>query len=186
MNDRESEDMPKSEKITKLEGAERNLKTAIQLFFDNGDMLSVHALVAGAHEVLHTLLLKSGIKASLIKDNPTIRKEKLKEFRSLMNRTQNFLKHADTDPHDTLKYYEAETPFWIHDAIRMHKILLKASDSRTFLIFEIWFLREYPTIFGDEAKEDTIRALKFRYPTSREQLGEILKNPDKYPVSGYN
>ena len=169
-------------KVSKLEGAERLLNTAIQLFFDAGDMLSVHVLVAGAHEVLRTLLSNSGVAASLIKDNPTIRPEKLKEVRSQMNRTQNFLKHADKDPDSILDYYEAGIPFWIYDAIRMHSKLPGSSKYRAFFIFQIWFLREYPTVVSDPTIEAKLLELKNCYPTSRTKLGEMLKNPDIYPI----
>lgn len=170
------------EKVAKLEGAERLLKTAIQLFFDDGDMLSIHVLVAGAHEVLRTLLSKSGDAASLLKDNPTIRREKLKEVGSLMNRTQNFLKHADEDPDSILDYYEAGTPFWIYDAIQMHSKLPGSSKYRAFFMFQIWFLREYPTVVSDPIIEAKLLELKNCYSTSRTKLGEMLKNPDMYPL----
>lgn len=170
------------EKVAKLEGAERLLKTAIQLFFDDGDMLSVHALVAGAHEVLRTLLSNSGVAASLIKDNPTVRREKLKEFRFQMNRTQNFLKHANEDPDGILDYYEAETPFWIYDAIQMHSKLPGSAKYRAFLMFHTWFLREYPTVVSDPTIEAKLLELKDRYPISRKKMSEMLKNPDMYPI----
>src|ERR1700687_924232 len=86
-----------SENVTKLEGAERLLKAAITLFFEGGDMLAVHALVAGTHEVLRTLLIRKGLKISIIRDHDFIRPEFAGEYHRLMNRTQNFLKHADTD-----------------------------------------------------------------------------------------
>ena len=170
------------EKVAKLEGAERLLKTAIQLFFDDGDMLSVHALVAGAHEVLRTLLSKTGFAASLLKDNPTVRREKLKEVRLQMNHTQNFLKHANDDPDGILDYYEAETPFWIYDAIQMHSKLPGSSKFRAFSLFITWFVLEYPTLLSDPSTEKTVSELSNHAPNSRSKFGEMLKNPDKYPI----
>jgi hypothetical protein len=173
----ESEEKPHllPEKVSKLEGAERILKTAIQLFFEGGDMLSAHALAAGAHEVLRTLLLKSGIAASLIKDNASIRPEKLKELIRHMNREQNFLKHADSDPDSILEYNEETTLFWIFDAIRMHAKLTGGYKLRAFIIFNFWFLLEYPSTTNEEEK---LMALKSRFQHSRKDLGELIKNPE--------
>lgn len=50
---------PEPEKVTKLEGAERLLKTAIRLFFEDDDMLAVHALASGAHEVLRNAVAQA-------------------------------------------------------------------------------------------------------------------------------
>src|SRR5688500_1236726 len=92
--------------LTKVEGAERLLRTAVHLFFEKGDMLSIHALSSAAHEVLHVLLKTSGKKVSLMKDNPVVRPDKQKEWHDALQRTQNFLKHASRDLRATLTYYE--------------------------------------------------------------------------------
>ena len=173
------------ERFSKIEGAERLLKTSIQLFFDGGDMLSVHALAAGAHEVLHTLLLKSGIAESYLRDNPSVRPEKRKELIALMNRTQNFLKHADRDPDHVLEYYKKETPFWIHDAITMYARLNGSFKFRAFFLFNAWFLLEYPSVLIDPTTVDKLLATKNDPPISRAKYSEMLKNSGKYPIPGH-
>jgi hypothetical protein len=53
--------------------ARRQLRTAIRLWFDDGDPVSIHTLAAAAYEILHTLARRKGAEdllfdAHLIKD----------------------------------------------------------------------------------------------------------------------
>jgi len=172
------------EKIGKLEGAERLLKSAVQLFFDNGEMLAIHALTASAHEVLRTLLQKKGYQESLLKNNPSVRPEKVKELLRNMNQTQNFLKHADQDPDEILEYYKEETPFWIFDAIRMYSKLTGSYKFRAFSIFNFWFLLEYPGVVEKKEIEDKLLAIKNtrNAPRTRDQFRQLINNPRKLPL----
>lgn len=80
--------------ISKLDGARRQLETAIDLFFDDGDSLSMHTLAYAALKVLFDLYphhCEDGFDAQL---NDILGKEGW----SLISSTANFLKHADRDP----------------------------------------------------------------------------------------
>ena len=46
--------------ITKLESARRQIETAVQLFFNEDDIVSLHTLTAAAHQLLTDLSFKSG------------------------------------------------------------------------------------------------------------------------------
>lgn len=99
--------------ITKAEGAERLLRTAVDIFFSKGDLLSAHVLSTAAHEVLHVLLKSQGKKLSFMKDNPVVRQDMQKKYHNIIHETQNFLKHAARDPSAKLEYASEETAFWI-------------------------------------------------------------------------
>ena len=108
--------------ITKTDAAERQLNTAIRLFFENRDHLSSYALAVASREVTDDVIqsryselyqrelarvgdpqkvrlpfsyremLKIGVKPEFYKD-----------FQRLDRKWQNFLKHADRDPDDEIE-----------------------------------------------------------------------------------
>lgn len=169
------------EMVSKLEGAERLLKTVILLFFDGGDDLAIHALSAGSHEVLNTLLKKSGRGNGFIRDHSRIRPESLAEYTRHMNRTQNFLKHANRDPEARLDYYKDATPFWIFDAVTMHELLTGSRQFPEFFLFIAWFMLEHPSILYEGAVLDLIKQTNVDAPFTKEHFNDRLKNPSAYP-----
>ncbi len=101
--------------ITKTDAAERQLDTAIRLFFENRDNLSSYALAIASREVTDDLIqsryselyqrelarVGDPLKVRLsyrehFKD--FIKPEFYKDFLKLDRKWQNFLKHADHDP----------------------------------------------------------------------------------------
>lgn len=101
--------------ITKLDAAERQLNTAIRLFFENRDHFSSYALTTASREITDDLIeKKSGevYQRELTRlGDPTkvrlsfreefcnlIEPEHYKQALKLLRRWQNFLKHADNDP----------------------------------------------------------------------------------------
>jgi hypothetical protein len=82
------------DKITKIDGARRQIETAIELYFDNKDSLSVHTLAWAAFKVLFDLYPhhnSDGFDAQL---DAILGKEGWQS----MSGVANFLKHADSDP----------------------------------------------------------------------------------------
>jgi hypothetical protein len=80
--------------ITKLEAARRQLDTAINLWFMDGDAVSVHTLAAAAHGIIHDLnRVKKG--PPLLFDSPTIDAQFKKEAIRILKSFENFCKHAD-------------------------------------------------------------------------------------------
>ena len=61
-------------KIDKLDAARRQLRTAIRLWFNNGDPVAIHTLVSAAHEAVHTLFRRAGFRG-LMFDAPHIKEE---------------------------------------------------------------------------------------------------------------
>ena len=136
--------------VSKIEAAERLLQTAVDLFFDNKDMLAIHALSSAAHEVLHAILKTQNRRVSLMKDNPSIRPEKAKEYHDIIHYTQNFLKHGAKDPNAAMKYDQDETSMWLFDAIQMYGQLIGNVKFKKFGIFSIWFHLQHKDLLNDE------------------------------------
>ena len=81
-------------KVTKLEAARRQLATAIDLWADDRDPVSVHSLAFAAHQIVHDINRQRG-GSTLLLDEPSIRADKKHEFINLVKRDANFFKHAD-------------------------------------------------------------------------------------------
>lgn len=89
--------------ITKLDAARRQLRTALRLWFHDGDPVSIHALLAAAHEIIHRLYRNQGF-VNLIFDSDVIKDEFRGSFAKLIKQAPNFFKHASNED-------ELETPF---------------------------------------------------------------------------
>jgi len=149
---------PGIERVTKLEAARRQLSTAITLFFDRGDSVSVHTLSAASQEILRGLGRRQGL-GSMFKDSPLIKPEKRKELGDIFNAAQNFFKHADKDPDAVHDFRPAATPFNILDAVELYG-RLTGSFFPEAEFFRIWFFVKFPHVtvgdlrkFVDEARD---------------------------------
>src|SRR6476620_10029318 len=87
---------PKLITVSKLDAALRQFDCAIRLWFSDGDLVSIHALVGAAYQIIHDINLKAGGKDILV-DNDCIKAEFRTEVRNLVRKDFNFFKHADKD-----------------------------------------------------------------------------------------
>src|SRR5580692_8966933 len=111
--------------ITKTDAAERQLNTAIRLFFENRDHLSSYALAVASREVTDDVIQSRSnelyqrelarvgdpLKVHLsykevLKDR--IKPEFYKDFLCLDRKWQNFLKHADKDPNAEIEPFKTK------------------------------------------------------------------------------
>lgn len=81
--------------ITKPDAARRQLRTAIRLWFDEGDPVSIHTLISAAHEIIHRMYRNSGRKGLLL-DSDLVRTELRKEWAEKIKESYNFFKHFDS------------------------------------------------------------------------------------------
>ncbi len=89
--------------ITKLDAAQRQLRTAIRLWFHDGDPVSTHTLLAAAHEIIHRLYRNKGL-VNLIFDSDLILDERRSDFAKIMKAAPNFFKHANNDSDQILSF----------------------------------------------------------------------------------
>ena len=95
-------------RITKLDAAERQIITAVKLFFDGGDRISTYALGAAAREVTTTLCQRRGITSFLDDVQQEFPELSSKELLRLASRHAAFFKHADRDPDAVLTDFSEE------------------------------------------------------------------------------
>jgi hypothetical protein len=100
--------------VSKLDAAKRQLHTAIRLWFEDGDPVSIHTLVSAAHEIIHTLFKRKGLKGLLF-DNPNIPEQFRSDFSQAIKSAANAFKHARNDPEGTTEFAPVfnEFLFWV-------------------------------------------------------------------------
>jgi hypothetical protein len=132
--------------VTKLEAAQRQLHTAIELFFNKGDFVAVHTLASAAATILHDV---AGHR-KVFRPFDLIRKERQLEVLRAVREPQNFFKHGDKDPDAVLPFAPSHTHFMILDAVWNGDSLgLPASPERT--VYSVWFAMHYPELINWKA-----------------------------------
>lgn len=133
-------------KLSKISAARSQLETAIDLYFQEGDPVSIHALAANAREILSDLYQKSGAVPFLEECiSLFIKKEKQREIRDLLRKTQNYIKHADLDTNKLYEFSSSETQFVIWEACELFKTLTKENPKPIF-IYWFWFFMNHQDV----------------------------------------
>jgi hypothetical protein len=172
-----------SEKLTKLDVVQRQLRTAIRMFFEDADTVSAYTLAAAVEGVLGGLLKKQGTPHPF-RESDMIKKGMEREFNSILNQSQNFFKHANTDAdavHDFPAIALEYELFWC--AVLYH--LVRGCFLREAWILFIWFGIHHPDVVNDGPFKATLANLKQQVPniaTAKSTYLEILNRPDLYPI----
>ena len=80
--------------ITRLDAAKSQLATAIRLYFEDCDPVSVHTLVMAAGEIIDRLCESKGASAVRGDFLAVIVPERRKEVGHALNKARNFFKHV--------------------------------------------------------------------------------------------
>jgi hypothetical protein len=108
--------------ITKLEAGRRQLRTAIRFWFEDGDPVAIHTLVAATYEILDTLAKRRGV-VDLLFDTDIIKDEYRKKWIKLLKSSANFFKHADRDADDSIEFSLLDTEmFMIFSCVASEKM----------------------------------------------------------------
>jgi len=85
------------EKIRKIDAAQRQLDSAITLWFQDCDTVATHTLACSAYQIIHDINQdKKG--RDLLLDTVVIKDEFRHDFISRVKSSYNFFKHANKDP----------------------------------------------------------------------------------------
>lgn len=112
--------------LSKADAARRQLVTAIRLYFNWGDEVSIHTLAAAARNVLCKLCEHRGVTHSLLLDRllaEFVKLEHHKEFCSKFRESENFFKHADRDPEECLTFNPETTDYMLLEAVEAYTVL---------------------------------------------------------------
>jgi len=143
--------MPVELTVTKLEAAKRQLITAVTLYFNDADPVSIHSLVCAAHEILSELNKRRHNRAAIVSDN-LIREEHKKKVRKKLREARNFFKHADKDPDGVLRFNPETNDFYLFDACEMYQ-LLTGEKLPHFISYRGWFNYKYPELLNVDTSQ---------------------------------
>ena len=137
--------MNKNIKISKLDAAKRQLETAIRLYFNEADPVSIHTLVGAAHGILSDLNKKRGGKPMIVSDY-SIKEEYKKEIRKKLKEAINHFKHADQAPNAVIDFNPEINDDYIYDACAKYGELT-GENVPYFMIFFGWFASKNINVF---------------------------------------
>jgi len=143
-------------KISKLDAAKRQLETAILLYFNSADPVSIHTLTGAAHGILSDLIEDKG-GSSLIKLSvkTLIKKEYQKEVGGKITLARNHFKHANQNPDFVLDFNPEGNDIFLHDACTMYQAL--TSERIPYLdIFIFWYVLHNQKFFNLSSEDKTL------------------------------
>jgi len=158
-----------TEKITKLEAAQRQLVTAVELFFRDADPVSVFTLATNAWEVIDTLCTKERVKSisNETREHITTGHDLKRDFINAPHR--NFFKHADRDPGGVLEgFSDSENDHIIFLAVEDYIRLNKKSPVE-FQVFQLWYLSINTDKVAHESLADILAATEEIFPSIKKQ-----------------
>lgn len=147
------EDSVPSISVTKLDAARRQIETAILLYFNERDVLSIHTLSAAAQGILHVLAKRAG-KSTPMKESLSagIPGELRRKVEAALRGPQNFLKHADRDPDGELRFSPELTEFILFDAVSTY-VRITSEKSPIFEAFVLSYSANHPEHFSAAGPE---------------------------------
>lgn len=147
--------------LTKLDVVRRQLATAIDLYFEDGDPVSIHTLALAAYNVLRDLNkdedgMPMNLKGAKGKQNVQalltgplydyVREDKRKCLRDLLVEPENFFKHADRDPNEVLVFHQMATEMFMWEAVVVFEKLTRELP-HSFWCYRTWFHMIHPEGF---------------------------------------
>lgn len=143
-------------KITKIEAAKKQLETAVILYFNDKDFISIHTLVGAAKSILEGLYKATDNKKTQYQFICDLSKDKKlrKELCDGINYCQNFFKHAGKDPYESFDYKIEFTEVLFYVTCQDYQ---KYTGEKNALlrVYELWIMvnNKYKIPISDEQKE---------------------------------
>jgi hypothetical protein len=159
-------------RVSKLNAACRQLRTAIALWFTDGDPVSTHMLAFAAYEVLHALSKKRDPnRRDLLFDSDLVKDEYRKDWLAVVKREANFFKHADRDGDSVIEFNPSVTEYFLLYASLARQLCgePQSEEESTFL----WWFQ----IHNADLLTDKGRAALNRLPT--QNLEEVRQWPKR-------
>lgn len=162
--------------ITKTDAAERQLNTAIRLFFENRDHLSSYALAVASREVTDDLigsqvsklyqreLARVGdplkVRLSYREEAKVLIKDEFHDdFRRLDRKWQNFLKHANKDPNAEIEPFTTKMLALTILLAMKNYALLTEQWTAEMATFFCWFVVAEPQLVEIAPEDVTAKAI---------------------------
>ena len=135
--------------ISKLDAARRQILTAIRLYFNHGDIVSMHTLAAAAYKITQNISdtnpdLPDSITGWV---DALVKPEYKKMFWQKLHETANFFKHAERDPDSLHEFYPEQTENLLFIAAHQYQNLT-GEWSPEIRLFLTWYTIHHPKAFN--------------------------------------
>jgi hypothetical protein len=128
-----------SQRITKLEAAQRQLATATELYFLGLDEIAIHTLAAASYNIIRDLSKHRGAPEMAVKDYfpTTVSSSQRQQVSEWLNSFENFFKHADRDPGAEIELSPVITEAMLIDAWAQYE-RLGGTLPEVGKVFKLW------------------------------------------------
>ncbi len=148
-----------SQIIDKLEAACRQINTAIALWFNDDDAISIHTLASSAYQIVHDINRHQGGR-DLLYDSILIKDEFRGEaITNYLKKHYNFFKHANKDPSGTIEFDPIITEGLIIFTTVGLELLGRGPDEVRGA-FNIYYCLRNPHLLNDRGKRDFIDSIE--------------------------
>jgi hypothetical protein len=138
-------------RVSKLEAARMQLDCAIELWFADGDPVSIHTLACASHQIIHDVNKNRGGK-DLLLDSVLIKDEYRKKTNDLSRKDMVFFKHADKDPDGITEFDSRSSEMFI--AMSIHGLTnLGESRSDSEIAFLEWITIQHPKFLTESGRK---------------------------------
>ncbi|NQY74360.1 MAG: hypothetical protein HRT90_06310 [Candidatus Margulisbacteria bacterium] len=147
------------EQISKIEAVRRQLDTAIRLFFEDADTVSIHTLCGAAHLILYDIF-NSDDNLEKIEDYENIlQEEDKKKFQKDLRRDRSFFKHADRDMNETIEFDEKSNTLLLFMCTEMTRRMdMMSSKMKAYMV---WFIKKNEERYSEiEMYKEAIKGCK--------------------------
>jgi alkylhydroperoxidase/carboxymuconolactone decarboxylase family protein YurZ len=162
-------------KISKTDAAQRQLDTAIELYFAESDPVAIHTLAAAAYELIRALREREGLPDEI---TDAIIPGREAEFRQLWNEAQNFFKHADRDGDAVLEFDPAHTGLRLY--VASHYFGALAPRTEAMLAFAVWYSMHNVELLLDPELQVVLRMARTKWEgMTRVEFRELIREGAK-------
>lgn len=149
--------------ISKLDAAQRQLRTSIKLWFYGEDPVSAHTLAYAAYTIIDDVTkARNPNRPGLLFDSPHLTPDDRNLFDKVYRGSGNFFKHANRDPNDTLNF----SPNIIKAFFNFAILCLEAEGeqlSHEVLVFQAWSVFNNPKLRSKEGSSVFTDAFLAKY-----------------------
>ncbi len=156
--------------ISKLDAARRQLATAITLWFEDRDPVSIHTLVFAAYEIIHAVSKqRNPARRDLLFNSQLIEDEHRVEYVKFVKEHGNFFKHALNDGNAVIEFRPVLSQMFFLMAILGVELCgeQKNAEESAFMWWQYIDKPDWLTESGRKLLEDTVPSENVAYLRTR-------------------
>lgn len=139
--------------FTKVQVAQTQLKTAIRLWFHDGDPVSIHTLAYAAYEIIHFVSKKRNRTKQLIFDTLSVKEEYRSKWAKTIKEHANFFKHANNDADGTIDFNPVLSMMFIMGAAAGLRTIEDGRPGKEEAAFALYVALHRPTWAGVKVRQ---------------------------------